>query len=202
MVGSLGSGTSVGADRAVGGDEVVRLEPVFAFEDVARQVVHEVDNPDGFVFGAVAGLVFGAGRDAHGEFEAPAAVFGVGAFGVEVEFAHAVGDEVAVEGLFVAVVDAGAVQRVFAAGSVFDDAGVVARLKVAIEGFEGGVNGVPADGVVFVVLGAVLVFGHGVLRWVGFLVCRGLAICFGCGRYAVCSLPPPHPSPTGEGAVW
>lgn len=130
-------GVGVDADGTVGSDEVVRLEPVFAVEDVARQVVHEVDDPDGFVFCAVAGLVFGAGCDAHGEFEAPAAVFGVGAFGVEVESAHAVGDEVAVEGLFVAVVDAGAVQRVFATGGVFDDAGVVARLKVAIEGFEG-----------------------------------------------------------------
>ena len=181
---------------------MVRLKPVFAVKDVARQVVHEVDDPDGFVFCAVADLVFGAGRDAHGEFEAPAAVFDVGAFGVEVELAHAVGDEVAVVGLFVAVVDAGAVQRVFAADGVFDDAGVVARFAVAVEGFQGGVDGVPADGVVFVVLGAVLVFGHGVLRWVGFLVCRGLVICFGCGRYAVCSLPPPLPSPTGEGAVW
>ena len=47
--------------------------------------------------------------DAAGKFKAPFAEIGFGAFGVKIQFAHAVGNQMAVELLLFAIVDAYAV---------------------------------------------------------------------------------------------
>ena len=73
--------------------------------------------------------------DAAGKFKTPFAEIGLRAFGVKIQFAHAVGNQMAVELLFFAVVDAGAVYGVFAAYDIFDDAAVVARFLVGIQNF-------------------------------------------------------------------
>ena len=160
------SSFSIASNGTVGRDKVVGFEPFFTFKNIAAKVIHQVDSPKWFVWRAIfrIGVKF-ARCNTEGKFEAPLAEFGISTFRRKVKLAHAVGDDVAVWCLFFAIVDARAVQRIFPAHPVFDDAAVVTRFGVAVEFFKFGIDGVPADG---------FVFGEGLAV---FLFCHVLSLC-------------------------
>ena len=102
-------GVGIKAHGTVGRDKVIGFKPFAAVKHIAGKVVHHINHPHRFVFRAVVIFIIGAGDDAAGEFKAPFAEIGFRAFGVKIQLAHAIGNQMAVKLLLGAIVDAYAV---------------------------------------------------------------------------------------------